>query len=148
MTDIVERLRHFAKLVGYDLAPLLAQAAEIIEQYRADSAHDEQVISRLAQGTPTLTLLSPSNLPMENDPDVLQVARAIAERGIGRYWDDFPETDAFDTDQGDLIEYARAAVEIFRRSAPAVTSTDGAPEPFKPHENCNCVMCIAEGGEK
>lgn len=78
-----------------------------------------------AQQTRTLTLLSPSNLPMENDPDVLLVARAIAERGIGRYWDDFPETDAFDTDQGDLIEYARAAVEIFRRSAPAVTSTDG-----------------------
>jgi hypothetical protein len=62
---------------------------------------------------------------MENDPDVLQVARAIAERGIGRYWDDFPETDAFGTDQGDLIEYARAAVEIFRRSARPVDDAQG-----------------------
>lgn len=77
-----------------------------------------------AQTAPVLTLLSPSDLPMESDPDVLQVARAIAERGIGRYWDDFPETDAFDTDQGDLIEYARAAVEIFRRTALSDTSTD------------------------
>lgn len=29
----------------------------------------------------------------------------------------------------------------------ALTPADGAPEPFKPHENCNCIMCIAEGGK-
>jgi hypothetical protein len=45
------------------------------------------------------------------EPDVVErVARAIAERGFGRPWDDFNEVDAFDTDQCDLLEYARAAI--------------------------------------
>lgn len=92
-------------------------------------AAEVDALKRHAQRAPTLTLLSPSNLPMEDDPDVLQVARAIAERGVGRYWDDFPETDAFDTDQGDLIEYARAAVEIFRRTAPQPASAAQRPLP-------------------
>jgi hypothetical protein len=43
--------------------------------------------------------------------DVLTAARAIAEKGFGRPWDDFLETNAHDTDQSDLINYARAALE-------------------------------------
>lgn len=39
------------------------------------------------------------------------VARAIAQQGFGRPWDDFYQCDARDTDQNDLIEYAQAALE-------------------------------------
>jgi hypothetical protein len=39
------------------------------------------------------------------------IARAIAENGFGRPWDDFLPVNAHDTDQGDLIEYAQAAVD-------------------------------------
>ena len=68
-------------------------------------------------------------IPAEDDPDVLMVARAIAERGIGRWWDDFAKTDAFDIDQGDLIEYARAAVEAMRlRQASDAVGSPPTPE--------------------
>lgn len=45
-----------------------------------------------------------------DDPRLVNVARAIAENGFGRPWDDLLPTNASDTDQGDLIEYARAAI--------------------------------------
>lgn len=41
---------------------------------------------------------------------VERAARAIATDGFGRPWDDFLELNAFDTDQSDLLEYARAAL--------------------------------------
>lgn len=50
----------------------------------------------------------------ENDPDVLIAARAIAEHGIGRPWDDFLPVNVYDIDHGDLIEYGRAAVAALR----------------------------------
>jgi hypothetical protein len=53
----------------------------------------------------------------EDDPDVLTAARAIAEHGFGRPWDDFHVSNAFDTDQNDLIEYGRAAVSALRSRA-------------------------------
>lgn len=48
--------------------------------------------------------------------DVMTVARAIAEKGFGRSWDDFMPTNAHDTDQSDLIGYARAAVAALAQS--------------------------------
>ncbi len=45
---------------------------------------------------------------------VKRVARAIAQNGFGRPWDDFEETNALDTDQSDLLDYARAAIEAMR----------------------------------
>lgn len=45
----------------------------------------------------------------EDDPLIAGTAAAIAEHGFGRTWSDFHPTNAYDTDQGDLIEYARAA---------------------------------------
>jgi hypothetical protein len=60
----------------------------------------------------------------EDDPDVLTAARAIAEHGFGRPWDDFHVSNAFDTDQNDLIEYGRAAVSALRsRALPQTPST-------------------------
>ncbi|MCA6108073.1 hypothetical protein [Bradyrhizobium cenepequi] len=50
----------------------------------------------------------------EDDPEVLIAARAIAEHGIGRPWDDFKAVDAYGVDHGDLIEYGRAAVAALR----------------------------------
>lgn len=50
----------------------------------------------------------------DEDPDVMIAARAIAEHGFGRNWDDFHSCDASQTDQGDLIEYGRAAVTALR----------------------------------
>jgi len=56
------------------------------------------------------------------DEDVLVVARAIAENGFGRPWDDFEEVNAHDTDQGDLIAYAIAAMAAM--TTPALPSND------------------------
>ncbi len=61
----------------------------------------------------------------EDDPDVLIVARAIAEHGFGRPWDDFHACDASDTDQGDLLEYGRAAVTALRARTCSSAATDG-----------------------
>ncbi|SHJ72246.1 hypothetical protein SAMN05444159_1320 [Bradyrhizobium lablabi] len=63
----------------------------------------------------------------EDDPDVILAAHAIAEHGIGRQWDDFLPTNAYDVDQGDLIEYARAAVAALRAKVSPVPSTHEAP---------------------
>ena len=41
-----------------------------------------------------------------------RVARAIAQNGFGRDWDDFLPVNAHDTDRGDLMEYARAAIAV------------------------------------
>jgi hypothetical protein len=54
--------------------------------------------------------------------EVMLMARAIAENGFGRSWDDFHPVDAHGTDQGDLIEYAQAAVAAL--TAPAVSGDD------------------------
>lgn len=59
----------------------------------------------------------------EDDPEVELVAHAIAEHGIGRPWDDFLPTNAYDTDHGDLIEYARAAVAALRTRASLSSTT-------------------------
>ena len=45
-----------------------------------------------------------------DDPLVERVAKAIAEQGFGRNWDDFMEINSEDTDQSDLQDYARAAI--------------------------------------
>lgn len=50
--------------------------------------------------------------PTRSSPDTAEaVARAIAENGFGRPWDDFLPLNAHDTDQSDLIEYAQAALD-------------------------------------
>lgn len=59
----------------------------------------------------------------EDDPDVMIVAKAIAENGIGRPWDDFLPVNAYDFDHGDLIEYGRAAVAAMRTTSPIPTIT-------------------------
>jgi hypothetical protein len=64
----------------------------------------------------------------EDDPDVLLVARAIAEHGIGRRWDDFLPVNAHDVDHGDLIEYGRAAVAAMRAASPAPVAGDWMKE--------------------
>lgn len=46
------------------------------------------------------------------------VAKGIAKNGFGREWDDFSQIGALDTDQGDLMDYARAAIEAYQSSAP------------------------------
>ena len=64
----------------------------------------------------------------EDDPDVLLAARAIAEHGVGRPWDDFLPVNAYDIDHGDLIEYGRAAVAALRakaKEAPETICVDG-----------------------
>lgn len=55
----------------------------------------------------------------EDDPDVITAARAIAEHGIGRPWDDFLPVNAYDVDHGDLVEYGRAAVAALRAAKSA-----------------------------
>jgi len=60
----------------------------------------------------------------EHDPDVVIAARAIAENGVGRPWDDFEPVNAYDIDQSDLIEYGRAAVAALRAAHPTTS-----PEP-------------------
>jgi len=50
----------------------------------------------------------------EPSSEVMTIARAIAEKGFGRSWDDFLPINAHDTDHGDLIEYARAAIAGLR----------------------------------
>lgn len=39
-------------------------------------------------------------------------AKAVAEDGFGRPWDDFLRVNVEDTDHGDLEEYARAALTV------------------------------------
>ena len=51
-----------------------------------------------------------------------RVARAIAQNGFGRDWDDFLPVNANDTDQGDLMEYAQAAIAALE----PVTVTEAA----------------------
>jgi hypothetical protein len=53
------------------------------------------------------------------------VARAIAEKGFGRSWDDFEEVNAYDTDQCDLLAYARAAIEAMREPTEAMHEAGG-----------------------
>ncbi|WMT85618.1 hypothetical protein NO932_11830 [Pelagibacterium sp. 26DY04] len=55
----------------------------------------------------------------EDDPRVMIAAKAIAEHGIGRKWDDFEPVNAYDFDHGDLIEYGRAAVAALSAIEPA-----------------------------
>ncbi len=62
----------------------------------------------------------------EDDPDVMIVAKAIAENGIGRPWDDFLQVNVSDFDHGDLIEYGRAAVAAMRTTSPVPALTDEA----------------------
>ncbi|MBN8241741.1 hypothetical protein JF546_01795 [Nitratireductor aquimarinus] len=64
----------------------------------------------------------------EDDPDVMIVAKAIAENGIGRPWDDFLPVNISDFDHGDLIEYGRAAVAAMRSTSPSPALTDEAVE--------------------
>lgn len=59
----------------------------------------------------------------EEDDHVLVVAKAIAEEGFGRPWDDFLPINAFDTDQADLKDYARAAVAAFRSALHPIAGT-------------------------
>jgi hypothetical protein len=65
----------------------------------------------------------------EDDPQVVLVAHAIAEHGIGRPWNDFLPTNAYDVDHGDLIEYARAAVAAYRASPPPSASQASCSPP-------------------
>lgn len=50
-------------------------------------------------------------VPRSSAASVEAVARAIAQNGFGRPWDDFLPINAHDTDQSDLIEYAQAALD-------------------------------------
>lgn len=59
----------------------------------------------------------------EEDDHVLVVAKAIAEEGFGRPWDDFLPINAFDTDQADLKDYARAAVAALRSALHPIADT-------------------------
>ncbi len=61
----------------------------------------------------------------EDDSDVIRAAHAIAEHGIGRPWNDFLPTNAYDVDHGDLIEYGRAAVAALR--AASQSQAESAP---------------------
>ncbi len=63
----------------------------------------------------------------DDDPLVVLVAHAIAEHGIGRPWDDFLPVNVHDVDQGDLIEYGRAAVAALR-STPVPQCDAGSAE--------------------
>ena len=47
--------------------------------------------------------------------EIRAVAKAIAENGFGRDWDDFPIMSIEETDQGDLEEYAIAAINEVSR---------------------------------
>lgn len=67
----------------------------------------------------------------EDDPDVVLVAHAIAEHGVGRSWNDFLPVNIYDLDHGDLTEYARAAVAAYRAkhgTPPATSAGVGADE--------------------
>lgn len=57
----------------------------------------------------------------EDDPTVVAVARGIAEHGFARPWNDFLPLNVHDTDQSDLVDYAKAAIAAM--PAPA------SPEP-------------------
>lgn len=52
----------------------------------------------------------------DEHPLVEHVARAIASNGFGRQWNDFLPINAFDTDQGDLKEYATAALNSVKHT--------------------------------
>ena len=47
---------------------------------------------------------------MTDTEQLEKTARAIAQDGFGRGGDDFEPVNAFDTDHGDLMEYAEAAL--------------------------------------
>lgn len=53
-----------------------------------------------------------------------EVAKAIAENGFGRSWEDFHETCVSDTDKDDLREYAKAAIDAIPNSTIPDTSAD------------------------
>lgn len=57
----------------------------------------------------------------EDDPVVLAVARGIAEHGFARPWDDFLPLNVHDTDQSDLIDYAKAAIAAMPARSAAST---------------------------
>jgi hypothetical protein len=70
----------------------------------------------------------------EDDTDVVLVAHAIAEHGIGRQWDDFLPSNAYDIDHSDLTEYARAAVAALRAKAALRSSPIQGREAWRPSE--------------
>jgi hypothetical protein len=102
--DVMERRRK--GLPDYERPPLGQPPSWLQEQEKKPAP-----LSRCSAGNS-----EPAEVE-EDDPDVLTAARAIAEHGFGRPWDDFHVSNAFDTDQNDLIEYGRAAVSALRSRA-------------------------------
>lgn len=68
----------------------------------------------------------------EDDALIEEVAKAIALHGFGRPWDDFEEVNAYDTDHGDLREYARAAIYASPLSALVASPAQQEPVAIKP----------------
>lgn len=100
--------------VADELRRLRSQGGSISPQYAAELG--KQIDELEAENARLLASKAPWDDVAEDDPQVVLVAHAIAERGIGRPWNDFLPTNAYDVDHGDLIEYARAAVAAYRAS--------------------------------
>lgn len=77
-------------------------AAGLVSEYNQGNVLLKRLAAIAAHPTPT-----PGGV---TEADIERVARAIAEQGFGRPWDDFLEVNAFDTDQSDLKDYALAAL--------------------------------------
>lgn len=92
--------------------------------------------------------------PVEEATGLVEgTAKAIAENGFGRPWDDFLPLNAHDTDQGDLIEYAQAAVDFLSAVPPSqgVEKLDMRKvvealgfEPDNHHNALKCPYCTPE----
>lgn len=80
--------------------------------------------------------------------DLLEtVARAIAQNGFGRDWDDFLPINAHDTDQSDLLDYAVAAIRsLIDQPAPSFDLVADAAMVLPPGKWCACGLPHETGG--
>lgn len=124
-----EKMRHWVMWLQTDADP----AGTLRENWRLGQENAalrvlvEQHVAMQAGGGQFLCCGGSDEEPPEHCMDcqeVERVARVIAEKGVGRPWNDFQATNAHDLDQSDLLAYAQAALTaITAPQAPAVDDT-------------------------